>query len=223
MGEPLKPKEAKAQIRRLLSEGRIVYSIPHARERLQERNISNLDCENVLRGGKVEMAHREATMKCFECEKGKMTTSNDAYRYYECGLPNVILIGVSVHRCKYCGAEYVSIPDMEGLHRALAMAVVNKDGRLTPHEVRFLRKSLGWSGADFARKFHVTPSAVSRWESTRLASPMSKANELRLRDMVAHGMKIDDYEKHMEEISLEDLEALSLSLVHSSDGWSKAA
>ncbi|MFV2081756.1 MAG: DUF4258 domain-containing protein [bacterium] len=61
MGEPLKPEEAKDQIRRLLSEGRIVYSIPHARQRLQERNISNQDCENVLRGGKVEKAHREGS------------------------------------------------------------------------------------------------------------------------------------------------------------------
>jgi len=162
-------------------------------------------------------------MKCFECETGKMSASKDAYRYYECGLPNVILIGATVHRCKHCGAEYVSIPDMEGLHRVLAMAIVNRDGRLTSSEIRFLRKSLGWSGADFARKFHVSPSAVSRWESDKSASTMSKGNELRLRDMAAQGMKIDDYEKHMEEIRLEDIKSQLMSLVHSKAGWSKAA
>jgi len=60
MGEPLKPKEAKALIRRLLSEGRILYSRPHAIDRLRERNISTIDCENVLRAGNVEQARIES-------------------------------------------------------------------------------------------------------------------------------------------------------------------
>ena len=162
-------------------------------------------------------------MNCFECEKGKMSESSDAYRYYESGLPNVVLVGVTVYRCKDCGAEYVSIPDIEGLHRALAMVVITKDGRLTPAEVRFLRKSLGWSGADFARKFHVSPSAVSRWESEQSKSLMSKANELRLRDMVAHGKKIEDYESHMEDIALEESASpINFKLIHERSGWNMA-
>ena len=163
-------------------------------------------------------------MNCFECDKGKMVTSVDAYRYYESGLTNVVLFGVTLHRCKSCGAEYISIPDLEGLHRALAVAIISKDGRLTPAEVRFLRKSLGWSGADFARKFHVSPSAVSRWESETSRTLMSKANELRLRDMVAHGKKIDDYEKHMEKISLEEIStAKRYTLTHERKSWNIAS
>lgn len=162
-------------------------------------------------------------MNCYECGKGKMSSSNDAYRYYESGLPNVVLLGVTVDRCKECGAEYVSIPDIEGLHRVLAMAVINKDGRLTPAEIRFLRKSLGWSGADFARKFHVSQPAVSKWESESSGHGMSKANELRLRDMVALGQKIEEYEKHMEEIALkESIEAIRFTLKHERSGWNMA-
>jgi len=130
---------------------------------------------------------------------------------------------VTVHRCKDCGAEYVSIPDMEGLHRTLAMMVTNKDGRLTPAEIRFLRKSLGWSGTDFARRFKVTQAAVSRWESETGGHGMSKANELRLRDMVAHGQKIEDYEKHMEEIELKErIESMRFTLIHRKAGWDMA-
>lgn len=169
------------------------------------------------------MEERWEAMKCFECGVGKMSTNSDAYRYYESGLPNVILHGVTVHRCKECGAEYVSIPDLEGLHRILALAIISQDGRLSPAEVRYLRKTLGWSGADFARKFHVTQSAVSRWESERATTRMSKANELLLRDMVARGKKIEDYDKHMEDIALEAAAAaISFKLVHERDGWNMA-
>ncbi len=162
-------------------------------------------------------------MNCFECDSSKISSNSDAYRYFECGLPNVVLHGVTVYRCRDCGAEYVSIPDMEGLHRALAMVIVNKNGRLTPAEVRFSRKSLGWSGADFARKFHVSPSAVSRWESENSKSLMSKANELRLRDMVARGKKIEDYDEHMEEIALDDnVRSQNFRLVHKRSGWDMA-
>ena len=40
------------------------------------------------------------------------------------------------------------------LHRAIAIAVSQKTARLSGEEVRFLRKFLGWSGADFARRGH---------------------------------------------------------------------
>ena len=44
----------------------------------------------------------------------------------------------------------VVIPHIADLHRVLAHAVVRKSSRLTPAEIRFLRRTLGWSGQDFA-------------------------------------------------------------------------
>jgi DNA-binding transcriptional regulator YiaG len=35
----------------------------------------------------------------------------------------------------------------------------------TGEEVRFLRKSLGWSGSDFAKHMGVAEETVSRWEN----------------------------------------------------------
>ncbi len=54
MHEPLAPGEARKLLRRILQDGVITYSIPHALERLAQRNISTVDCENVLRGGTVD-------------------------------------------------------------------------------------------------------------------------------------------------------------------------
>lgn len=51
--EPLSPPQAKLIIRQILEAGIVTYSRPHAVDRLRTRNISTLDCENVLYGGAV--------------------------------------------------------------------------------------------------------------------------------------------------------------------------
>ncbi len=53
MDEPLRPPKARKLIRKILKEGIVHYSKPHAIQRLQERDISMVDCENVLLGGVV--------------------------------------------------------------------------------------------------------------------------------------------------------------------------
>ena len=75
-----------------------------------------------------------------------------------------------------CGEHEVAIPRIEDLHRTIAQAVIAKRERLTPAEIRFLRKFLGWSGADFAAHVGTTPETVSRsktaahqWVSPRTA------------------------------------------------------
>ncbi len=105
-------------------------------------------------------------MKCAECSE-PMTSAQENYDYSASGLPYVTLVGVEVRRCKVCGEHEVVLPKIEQLHRALALAVVGKRARLTAAEIRFLRKYLGWSGADFARHMGVTPESVSRWENER--------------------------------------------------------
>lgn len=57
--QPLSPDQARRCIRTILDTGIVTYAIPHALKRLQQRNISMVDCENVLRGGVVEPAEWE--------------------------------------------------------------------------------------------------------------------------------------------------------------------
>jgi putative zinc finger/helix-turn-helix YgiT family protein len=106
-----------------------------------------------------------------------MQSSRENHRWDASGLPNVVLIDVEVRRCPACGERTVVIPRIEALHRALAMTVIARPGRLAPQEIRFLRKWLGWSGQDFARHFGVTPTTVSRWERLEDPSPMGGTAE----------------------------------------------
>jgi len=57
--EPLRPPEAKKLIRKILSTGFVTYAQPHAEDRMRQRNISTVDCVNVLRGGAVAEGEME--------------------------------------------------------------------------------------------------------------------------------------------------------------------
>ncbi len=102
-------------------------------------------------------------MKC-DCG-ATMTSARENYSYAASGLPHVTLEGVEVRRCAACGEHEVVIPNIEQLHQAIANAVISKKARLASAEVRFLRKHMGWSGAEFARHVGVKPETVSRWET----------------------------------------------------------
>ncbi|HVU01659.1 MAG TPA: type II TA system antitoxin MqsA family protein [Polyangiaceae bacterium] len=129
-------------------------------------------------------------MKCEQCG-GPVTVSHENYSYTASGLPNVTLVGVEVRRCTECGEHEVVIPKIEKLHRTIAMAVVGKKTRLTAEEIRFLRKYLGWSGADFARHMGVTPESISRWENEK--ERMNPVADRLLRLMVVTKAPVADY------------------------------
>ncbi len=54
MDSPLNAVAAKQLLKKILKIGVITYSQPHAVDRMRERSLSMVDCENVLRGGKIE-------------------------------------------------------------------------------------------------------------------------------------------------------------------------
>jgi len=106
-------------------------------------------------------------MKCTKCgqvEMGSMPETIERHHYTESGLLNVYLEGVPVRRCPACGEAYFRIRAPGVLHRTIAETVARKPAPLTPAEFRFLRKHLGWTGAEAARRMGVTGEQVSRWE-----------------------------------------------------------
>lgn len=128
-------------------------------------------------------------MRCMECGAA-MRTRRENYRYDASGL-NVVLREVGVSRCPKCGYEEVAIPDIEGLHRAIAHALIQKPARLAPEEIRYLRKCLGWSGVDFAKHMGTTPETISRWETGAVS--MSGLADRLLRLMVQTCQPVSDY------------------------------
>ncbi|AKQ69917.1 Glutamate synthase [NADPH] large chain [Myxococcus hansupus] len=121
-------------------------------------------------------------MKCESCGGEVLETRLDSYHFDESGLEDVVLVGVTERRCEKCHEREVVLPKLKELHRTIAKALAAKNSLLTPSEVRFLRKHLGFSQADFAKRINVRPEAVSRWETG--AEEFSWHFELLLRLMV---------------------------------------
>ena len=120
-----------------------------------------------------------------------MKTKRKNYRYDAVGLPGITLKDIEVSRCPKCGEYEVAIPQIEDLHRTIARAVITKRERLTPAEIRFLRKFLRWPGVDFGAHMGTAPETVSRWENG--STPMGVTADRRLRLMVAAGQPKADY------------------------------
>jgi len=157
-------------------------------------------------------------MKCMTCGKGELKVSRENHRYTESGLSNVTLLGVEVRRCPKCGDVEVAIPRIAQLHRAIAFVLAGQRAKLTGAEVRFLRKYLGRSGADFAAMIGVTPETVSRWENDR--EPMGATAERLLRLMVVRDKPIDEYpNERLAEVAQEKAERGRFEFAVGKSGW----
>ena len=73
LDEPLKRAEAKRLILAILKDGSVSFAQPHAMERLKKRQMSTVDCLNVLRGGTAEEAEHENGEWRYRVHTGKMT------------------------------------------------------------------------------------------------------------------------------------------------------
>ena len=85
------------------------------------------------------------------------------YRYTECGLDNVVVEGVSFVQDDK-GENVVRIPNINGLHRAIAVAIVRRGMMMSGREMRFLRAEMGMTQAELADMIHREPLTISRWE-----------------------------------------------------------
>jgi len=160
-------------------------------------------------------------MKCLECG-AQMETQVENYAYKECGLSNITLSNVKVSRCPGCGEQELHISKLGQLHRELAKALAQKEARLSPSEIRFLRKYLGWSGADFAQQFNVTPQTISRWENGH--QTMGAVAEKLLRMCALHLQPIDDYRKgQLQDLSVLEPKEVRFHLEVVDDQWQAQA
>ena len=105
----------------------------------------------------------------------------------------------------------------------MAHAVVRKSSRLTPADlIRFLRRTLDWSGQDFAEHMGTTAETVSRWENGRAAMGAQADRLLRL--LVLHRQPAPSYDLgEMKRIGRQSATDLRTRLVPTNTGWAKAA
>jgi transcriptional regulator with XRE-family HTH domain len=106
------------------------------------------------------------TDKCGNCGEDAAIVRRD-YPSMDMGIP-VVLENIEVIECSHCGNVDPIIPNIDGLMLVLAMAVICNPRKLCGEEVRFLRKYVGKSAADFSRFLHVDSTHLSKIENNKL-------------------------------------------------------
>jgi DNA-binding transcriptional regulator YiaG len=85
------------------------------------------------------------------------------FHYTACGLDNVWLAnGYTQKETRHGNA--VAVHDVAGLHELIAQTLIDKRGRLTGNEFRFLRSQLGLSQEALGAMLDFSENAVSLWE-----------------------------------------------------------
>jgi DNA-binding transcriptional regulator YiaG len=101
--------------------------------------------------------------ECGNCGQKARVIRGD-YVWEDVDLP-VTLKNVEQVKCAKCGNVDVIIPQLSRVMRLIAVAVIRKPYRLTGAEVRYLRKHLGMTGAEFAALLPVDKTTLSKWEN----------------------------------------------------------
>jgi len=97
---------------------------------------------------------------------------NGIYQYTESGLDTVFLVNGYEFK-DATGGRTVTVHDIDGLHRAIGIALVRQRARLTGKEFRFLRSELLLSQASLAKILGVRELTVARWEKGQSEIPLS--------------------------------------------------
>jgi DNA-binding transcriptional regulator YiaG len=147
------------------------------------------------------------------------------YHYVEAGLTNVYLDGgVVIEDSPY--GEAVSIVDVDGLHRCIAQCLIEKPGRLTGAEFRFLRVELDLSQRMIGDLCGRKERIVREWENKNAEVP-DPANRL---IRVIYSERFDPsttYEglsNMIAQLQLIDKSYFEMRLTPTKDGWcTKAA
>ena len=121
------------------------------------------------------------------------------YRYTECGLDNVIIEGIDVVKVDDGeGDELYCIPNINGLHEAITLAIITQDNGISPKELRFLRTEIGITQEQLADILKVHRVTISRWESAK--EHIDPNAEFVVRQLTAEKFKLN-LNKSVEEIA----------------------
>jgi DNA-binding transcriptional regulator YiaG len=103
---------------------------------------------------------------------------SEPLHYTACGLDHVYLVD-GFTREQIDGEDAVTIEDLDGLWKAIGLALVKGRKTLAPKEVRFLRHHMDLTQAELGEELRVSDQTVARWEKGE--TPVSGPADVALR------------------------------------------
>ncbi|OHT22184.1 helix-turn-helix domain-containing protein [Edaphosphingomonas haloaromaticamans] len=143
------------------------------------------------------------------------------YEYKECGLSGIFLQN-GFSRKERDGEEFISIIDMEGLHRSIGEHLVSNRKELAPAEIKFLRKTMDLTQAELGRMMGQSSQQVARWEKGASAIPGPADRLLRILFIVRNmdDEELEEFINHLESIEeLDERADQTVTLHRQHDAW----
>ena len=143
--------------------------------------------------------------------------------YQGCGLPNIYLSnGFNEVETPY--GKSVSIDDLEGLHRAIGMEIVNKEPTLSGLEFRFLRKELELSQDKLGNLLGRDAQTIALWEKEKIELPKMADMLLRAIYSESHdgNVHIKDMIERLNELDRIERDERRFEFAETDEGWRAA-
>jgi DNA-binding transcriptional regulator YiaG len=163
-------------------------------------------------------------MKTREFHRPCEAVRDEVLNYTDCGLDNIFLLN-GFEREVIDGEEYVSISDIDGLHRAIGLHIVLDKKAPTGQEMRFLRTEMGLSQAELGKLLGVSDQSVARWEKGKTDVPGTAVFSFKVMyvlSLVPESMRagiLDEFKSGLERLSEEDETEDSIRLCYDNRGW----
>lgn len=145
------------------------------------------------------------------------------YRYMECGLENVWLCnGYDIVETEY--GEGIAIHNLEDLHKAIGLALVQNNPQLNGSEIRFLRKELDLSQVQLSNLLGVSENSLRGWENDRveISEPAERLLRALYCEFVQGASHIRGIIEQLGQIN-RDIYEKGLKMKSGVNGWSTAA
>lgn len=142
------------------------------------------------------------------------------YHYTGCGLNNVWLVN-GYKRTKTPYGEGVSIENIHGLHRSIAMQLIRSRARLSGPEFRFLRIQLDTAQSALGAIWGVTDQTIALWEKGKLRVPKWADRYIRFlvqEHITGRNAKVTALLKHLNSLEMVDEES-RWTFEDTDDGW----
>jgi DNA-binding transcriptional regulator YiaG len=150
------------------------------------------------------------------------SATREPLHYNWCGLDYVYLLS-GYERVQTEDGEDIIIQDIDGLHRAIGLDLVQHKKVLTGSEVRFLRKQMDLTQSELGYLMATTDQTVARWEKGECEMPGPADTLLRF-VYLAHIKQNVDMRAFIEELRERDAPINEkMMFTETAHGWKAAA
>ena len=103
--------------------------------------------------------------KCFECDETCEIKKYRAYNYTGVNLENIVLRNLEVEVCNACDTKTPLLQNVKKLHNAIGVAIALQKVHLSGADIRYLRRSAGFSVGEWSKRLEVAEGTYSKWEN----------------------------------------------------------